>query len=562
MQFTMSWLAIPVEILLLINSVAASTPLVVRDVDFPKMPRMSGLEGTAYHSISKRNESTTLGTASLATSFSNDVLFSFALDGGVSIPGNPNLTATCLSCFTTGTASLLSTGFTQDEALLADIPAATAELIKDPLGFIEEVLDVQFEIDLQGLSGHFEVDVQFAAAGTFSIPLLPPIQPLGAKLGGNEIGFIFSIDLVFSVTGEIDATGGFDIAWPNTTSIIIDPLKGDILSLDVSGIQVNPLPFQFHTGSACVQVALRFGLKAGLGISLLGSGANIEAGVSVDAPAYQACATFNSSAPCNLGLTQKVFGDAGAFADIAVKIDFVNFKKGPNAVTTFFSADLPSTCLVSSTTLAIASTASNATITSAPSYNNATTTVKHTTTATTTKSTSLPANGTICSIVGCESNVLWCPSSLQTTITMTKPIATTTAAASKVTITNAVTITVFSSPIVSAIQATTANATISSTIVQTSGGNFAQESKNATTISSAKITSFATTASSSSASTGIAGVIASVGGYGAASTSAASNGSSNGTAIQVTSAAPRPSRTGLDAFAALSVGVLGLLLLL
>ncbi|KAF8859690.1 hypothetical protein BDZ45DRAFT_742022 [Acephala macrosclerotiorum] len=561
MQFQMSWPAIPMEIFLLINSVAASPPHLIRDLDVFEMPQVRGLGVAHHHQISKRNESTTLGTASLATSFSNDVLFSFALDGGISIPGNPNLTATCLSCFTTGTASLLSTGFTQDEALLADIPAATVELIKDPLGFIKEALAVQFEIDLQGLSGHFEVDVQFAAAGTFSVPLLPPIQPLGAMLGGNEIGFIFSIDLVFSVTGAIDATGGFDIAWPNTTSIIIDPLKGDILSLDVSGIQVSPLPFQFHTGSACVQVALRFGLKAGLGISLLSTGANIEAGVFVDAPAYQACAKFNSTAPCNLGLTQRLFGDAGAFADIAVKIDFVNFQQGPNVVTTFFSADLPSTCLASSTTLAIASTTSNASVTSAPAYNNVTTTVKHTTATTKTVATSLPANATVCSIVGCESNLLWCPTSLQTTITITKPAATTTAAVSHVTITSAVTITAFSSPIASTIQATIENATVSSTIVRTSGGNFAQESKNATIINTAKMISIGTTASSSSIA--VAGVIVSVGGYGAASTSGASNGSSNSTAVQVTNAGSLSRLTSSgSAWCAMVFAFLGLLMLL
>ncbi|KUJ14054.1 uncharacterized protein LY89DRAFT_541099, partial [Mollisia scopiformis] len=159
--------------------------------------------------------------------------------------------------------------------------------------------------------------------------------------------------------GQLDVTTGFDITWPNSAFITIDPIKGEILSMDVSGVQVNPLPLTFITGSGCVQVALRFGLKAGLGINLLGTSANIQAGAFVDAPAYQACAEFNSAAPCELGLTQKVFGDAGAFADIAVKIDFLQFSEGPSVVTTFFSADLPTACLASTTTLAIANTTSS-----------------------------------------------------------------------------------------------------------------------------------------------------------------------------------------------------------
>lgn len=93
------------------------------------------------------------------------------------------MTATCISCFTTGTASLLSSGFAQDEALLSNIPAATEQLIKDPLGFVEEALNVTFEVDFQGVSGHFEVDISFAAAGAFSFPLFHPVTPLGASVG-------------------------------------------------------------------------------------------------------------------------------------------------------------------------------------------------------------------------------------------------------------------------------------------------------------------------------------------------------------------------------------------
>ncbi|KAE8443597.1 hypothetical protein EG329_001530 [Mollisiaceae sp. DMI_Dod_QoI] len=550
-MLTTSWLSIPVEIFFLVNCVAASTPL-VRDRDVLRIPHMRSLEVAPLHYLSRRNSSTNLGTASLATQFSNDVLFSIGLDGQISVPGSPNLTATCIECFTTGSASLLSTGFSKDEALLADIPAATAQLLKDPLGFIEEALNVTFEIDLQGLSGHFEIDVSFAAAGTFSIPLLPPITPFGANIDGNEIGFIFSIDLVFSVTGEIDVTTGFDIIWPNTTSIIIDPLKGDIVSIDVSGVQVNPLPFQFHAGSACVQVALRFGLKAGLGINLLGSGANIEAGVFVDAPAYQACANFDSSAPCALGLTQKVFGDAGAFADIAVKIDFVNFKEGPSVVTTFLSADLPSTCLASKTALAIVNTTSSkASITSTALYYNTTSTIKHAS-ATTTKSTLLPSNATINTLTSCESNLLWCPPNLQTTIMVTKPATTTTSSkVPPITIMNAVSITILSSPVASTVQATLANSTTTSVAVQTAGGNFAQQFMNSTVTSVARMT---TTLAVSS--TGMAGAIASIGGY---SSSASSSGSSNGTAVQITSAASPSLRPKFAACAAF-FGILGFFL--
>ena len=129
--------------------------------------------------------------------------------------------------------SLLTSGFSQDQALLANIPVAAEELIKDPLGFVQEALDVTFEIDFQDLAGHFEFDVSFASSGSFTFPLFHPITPLGASIDGNQIGFVFTIDLIFSVDGQLDATTGFDISWPNTTTITVDPLKGQIMEMDL-----------------------------------------------------------------------------------------------------------------------------------------------------------------------------------------------------------------------------------------------------------------------------------------------------------------------------------------
>lgn len=79
MKFTMSWFTIPIEILLFVSSAAASTPLaahVVRDLDVLEMPQMRGFEFPPLHHLSKRSTSQNLGSLSLATQLSNEVLFS------------------------------------------------------------------------------------------------------------------------------------------------------------------------------------------------------------------------------------------------------------------------------------------------------------------------------------------------------------------------------------------------------------------------------------------------------------------------------------------------------
>ena len=103
------------------------------------------------------------------------------------------MTATCISCFTTGTATLLSSGFAQDQALLADIPAAAKQLLEDPKGFVEEALNVTFEIDFQDLAGHFEVDISFDAAGALSFPLFHPVTPLGASVSSPFLVLVHGI---------------------------------------------------------------------------------------------------------------------------------------------------------------------------------------------------------------------------------------------------------------------------------------------------------------------------------------------------------------------------------
>jgi hypothetical protein len=124
-------------------------------------------------------------------------------------------------------------GFQSNDTLLNDIVKATEELTKDPQAFIASALDMNILIELENLSGHFEFDVKFGSGGSISVPIFSPITPLGGEIAGNEVGVIFSIDLVFSVGSSIDFRTGFDINFPKGAQFIINPLSGELLSMNV-----------------------------------------------------------------------------------------------------------------------------------------------------------------------------------------------------------------------------------------------------------------------------------------------------------------------------------------
>jgi hypothetical protein len=88
------------------------------------------------------------------------------------LSGSLTTSAKCISCYTTGIGVLSTSDFTTNNSLLEDVAAATEELGKDPQAFISKAVQATFEVDFEGLSGHFEFDISFAAAGAFTVPFI------------------------------------------------------------------------------------------------------------------------------------------------------------------------------------------------------------------------------------------------------------------------------------------------------------------------------------------------------------------------------------------------------
>jgi hypothetical protein len=52
---------------------------------------------------------------------------------------------------------------------------------------VVDALNLELDVQLQGLAGHFELDLQFDTSGTFTVPLLPPGSPFGVKVRATPL---------------------------------------------------------------------------------------------------------------------------------------------------------------------------------------------------------------------------------------------------------------------------------------------------------------------------------------------------------------------------------------
>ncbi|KAI9651314.1 hypothetical protein NHQ30_001353 [Ciborinia camelliae] len=322
--------------------------------------RISVADVKVSSSLEERDQTLNLGSFSLDNHLEpNDVLF---LIGGSVTTGvvTKSIKATCVNCFTTGEAIVTTAGLETDDSILGNI----LHFMKDPTGIVINALDLDLKLDFQGVTGHFEVDIAFSEAATYTFPIFTSETPVGGQLNDkDEIGLIFQIDLVFTVSGQVDVITGFEVEFPDNSYIVLNPLKGELVEENLEGIKVSAIPVEFKSGTACVTVALRYKLKAGTSVEVFGFGFKFEAGAYINAPQYRACITDQPSKPCKLDFIENFYVDVGVYAQAIKEIDYATWAAGPSAVSTLYAGTLPSKCFISST-----SSIQNSLLSSSTSY--------------------------------------------------------------------------------------------------------------------------------------------------------------------------------------------------
>lgn len=78
------------------------------------------------------------------------------------------------------------------------------------------------------MQAYANLGVTVNTAQTFSLNLFSSDSPIGIGITGLDVGVVFFVDLVFSVSDAIDLTAGFMVAVPDDAYLEADILEGDI----------------------------------------------------------------------------------------------------------------------------------------------------------------------------------------------------------------------------------------------------------------------------------------------------------------------------------------------
>lgn len=112
-----------------------------------------------------------------------------------------SLSVTCLECYTKGT-------------------------VKARLW--EDLFHPSVRLEFDQVEAYFSLGVETDASGTYSINLFASQSPIGLGFPGLSVGVVFYVDLVFSLSAEIELTGGFHVKLADDAYLETDIFGGDI----------------------------------------------------------------------------------------------------------------------------------------------------------------------------------------------------------------------------------------------------------------------------------------------------------------------------------------------
>lgn len=74
---------------------------------------------------------------------------------------------------------------------------------------LEDIFNPVVRLDFVGVEAYIDLAITASAGATYSINLFASDCSTGLGFPGLSLGLVFYLDLVFSISAEIDLTGGF-----------------------------------------------------------------------------------------------------------------------------------------------------------------------------------------------------------------------------------------------------------------------------------------------------------------------------------------------------------------
>jgi hypothetical protein len=136
-----------------------------------------------------------------------------------------------VDCRTWGKAVVSTGGVAKNNDLIGDM----IEFFENPVDAILSAFDLDLKIEFEEVGGHYAFDILAADTVSYSIPIFTS-NTLGGIAISEEVslGLVVAVDLVFSLTAEIDVEAGFEFSFPEGAYITVDPLTGDIVDQSLS----------------------------------------------------------------------------------------------------------------------------------------------------------------------------------------------------------------------------------------------------------------------------------------------------------------------------------------
>lgn len=137
-----------------------------------------------------------------------------------------HLEVECVDCRTWGSALITTAGASKDESIIGDI----ISFFKSPVDAIVSAFDLDVKVSFEDCGGHFEFDIYASDTVSYSFPMFESETIVGIDVSEDvSFGLLLAIDLVFSLTAEIDVEAGFEFSFPDGAYLTIDALTGDIV---------------------------------------------------------------------------------------------------------------------------------------------------------------------------------------------------------------------------------------------------------------------------------------------------------------------------------------------
>ncbi|KAH7150206.1 hypothetical protein B0J13DRAFT_661054 [Dactylonectria estremocensis] len=207
-----------------------------------------------------------------------------------------------------------------------------------------DVWESDLNISFTETSAYVDLSI-LGASGTEQIVPLWSIGGISVAGVQATFGLGFFIELVISVDGELEATGGFEFTIPDG-SWVAASLTGEIVGANFDGANGDLLTWDVTHGSTTLKISLRLRTELGVRTQILGLGTDAAVGVYLNLIEF--VVTFDdddSDETCALEATESWNVNAGAYAELDVDLDNINLDAAPTKSTTFYTGPTYTQCL-------------------------------------------------------------------------------------------------------------------------------------------------------------------------------------------------------------------------